>query len=241
MRQFTATILFLTLCGPTSRAAPQIEILAGGEFQLHMQGSTSKDPHIPEKYQVVSQSPSINTFFDDGAGLSFCIRAGFALSESKRIHLGFSHSRVSLSNHFPGSEQYLGRHLLIQRFFPHVGIGKAAVGPSGLNAYAATGPSVRIYRGKETIQNIDIIASFNHSVGLGLQTGLGIPLWPPIGANLDCHVDLGTASRAEITFQENGKVLQSASPTGDIRMQDTAFGISFSLSYRYTDDKKAGQ
>ena len=200
----------------------------GGLYQLHLKGTSSEDPNIPDQFENIIESPAIGTFFGNSGNLKFSIEYRIRSESDRTFSFGFEYESTILKNKESGTELFFGEDIKIKSFVPFVCYNKF------LNKYIIFGKigiPYKSYRGEGFIDGYTIINNYKNSLGLRLGAGFDAELSSRLSFSSGIDMDFGMVERKNVAFYLNGRLISKLTAEGD-DLEDTQITFYALISYK---------
>lgn len=192
-------------------------------YLVHLPGTSKDDPNIPNEFEIVRKSPSIHNFF--GNAVPWALGLEYKLKSLSKIVLFLDYEKSVSANTTPQSETILGKNLEITTTAFGIGYehGKWEF---------ALGPALKRYSGSAQYGDIKIASSYESSVALRVKTSYSVPVRQRMLISFGLLADVGTVQRGKIRYFIDHSKVGTATPTGDVTLQDNALMTYIKFAYR---------
>jgi len=203
-------------------------------FNLHMKYETSENPNVPDQYQQTEQIPGIGQFFENGNffGLEVAYRNKPQALDSY-LQIGLGYSKHSIKSSFEEVNYVFGEEIEINKFELSFGMGRYLPAKENpIYLYGFLGPVLNIYEGDTKEYNFKYKFEYENTVSFMLGGGAEINIIPlTFGLNIQAKLDLANIERGNLKVYEDGDWILTAKPTGENRINDDIFTLSFGFTF----------
>lgn len=224
------------LKSPNSFHPSCLKVSIGGHYQLHLKGSTTDNPDIPNQYENIQESPAIGTFFSNAGNFKFAIEYRGKTNTEKTLSIGFEYEGSKLQNKESGTELFFGDKIKIKSFVPYVCFGKYV---NNLLVFGKIGIPFKTYQGEANIEEYIIKNNFDNSICLRLGAGFDTNLSTSLVLSIGSDFDFGMVNRKNVVVYSEGQQVAELIAEGD-DLEDTQISVYASISYQFSFKQPRG-
>lgn len=236
-RNLTSTLQETSLFG----SAPLLfRLKFGFGAFIHLRDKDSKNPNVPDEFQVIEERISIAALYSDNPGISFDASISVLNDENSenRYFIGLGYQFHFLKSEYSSIDIILGNKLNAHFFFPYIQY-EHTVNKQGIIFYGAAGPSFRKYVGRGEYDDYNLKNTYDLSTSLKINSGFSFHKLTkyPIYINLEMSFDIGTINRKGVDFYYNDEKVGHAEADGTMKFRDDMLVFSFSIGYQFARKK----